>query len=195
MIAGIESSLRRWSEGVPQTRYEIRQVRRRLLTDADMERIAEKFELDWVAAFEDRLIQIRWCVIHGDLHGSNVLTSNSGQAVVVDYGDVGEGPASLDPITLELALLCHPQSPIRGGNWPTAENCEHWGDLDRYLVDCPCAEYVRSCREWAQRLAAGNREIAACAYSYLVRQLKYEDTDKGRVMSLLKGVKNLFEAT
>jgi hypothetical protein len=48
---------------------------------------------------------------------------------------------------------------------------------------------------WARRIAAGNREIAACAYSYLVRQLKYPDTDKPLALSLLVDVKAFFDAT
>jgi hypothetical protein len=35
--------------------------------------------------------------------GSNALISTLGcSAVLIDYGDVGDGPASLDPVTLEL---------------------------------------------------------------------------------------------
>jgi Ser/Thr protein kinase RdoA (MazF antagonist) len=53
--------------------------------------------------------QTCWACVHGDLHGSTALVSASGSAVVVDYGDVAEGPASLDPVTLELSLILHPQ--------------------------------------------------------------------------------------
>jgi hypothetical protein len=44
--------------------------------------------------------------------------------VIIDYGEVGEGTASLDPVTLELSLLFHPKGPLRPsgaafGAWPT----------------------------------------------------------------------------
>jgi len=194
-VQGVASALRRWSAGVPESRREICEVRRRLLSDADLDRVVEKYGLSWVPEFESKSIQMRWCIVHGDLHGSNVLTSSSGESVVIDYGDVSEGPVSLDPMTLELSLFFHPQSPLRGSNWPTSENCAHWGDLERYLVGCPCAAFIRECREWARRVAAGRREIAASAYSYLIRQLKYDDTDKALVRSLLDGVKTYFDAT
>jgi hypothetical protein len=69
------------------------------------------------------------------------------------------------------------------------------GDLDPYLVGCPVEEFVRECRAWAARVGAGQREIAAAAYSYLVRQLKYRDTNKELALALLDGVKRYYDAT
>jgi len=53
--------------------------------------------------------------------------------------------------------------------------------------------FVRELREWALRAAAGSRDVAASAYSYLIRQLKYGDTDKELVIALLKGVKAFYD--
>jgi hypothetical protein len=85
------------------------------------------------------------------------------------------------------------QLSLRG--WPSVEQARQWGALDVYLEGCPVAEFVRECRAWAGRAGAGQREVAAAAYSYLIRQLKYEDTDKDLSLALLEGVKRYYDGT
>jgi Ser/Thr protein kinase RdoA (MazF antagonist) len=80
----------------------IRDVRQRILSDDALDRILEEFSLPWVREFEQKSIQTKWCCIHGDLHGCNVLVKTDGLSIIIDYGDVEPGPASLDPVTLEL---------------------------------------------------------------------------------------------
>lgn len=191
VIRSVEDATVRWIDGVPQTRRPVREIRQRLLDDASFNQVREKFNLDWIAEFEAREFQAKWACCHGDLHGCNVLVSPTDVALI-DYGDVGDGPASLDPVTLELSLLFHPDAPERAGSWPSADQAKSWGDLDAYLEGCPYPEFVRQCRNWALRVAAGNREVAVSAYSYLARQLKYEDTDKDRALALLEGVRSFF---
>lgn len=194
IIRSIEGATARWIDGVPETRRSVREMRQRLLTDESLNQIGETFNLDWIADFEARDIQARWACCHGDLHGCNVLVSQA-QVALIDYGDVDRGPASLDPVTLELSLLFHPDSPDRTGLWPSADQARRWGDLDAYLEDCPFPEFVRECRNWALRVAAGNREVAVSAYSYLARQLKYDDTDKDRTLALLDGVRLFYDGS
>lgn len=54
---------------------------------------------------------------------------------------------------------------------------------------------VRKCREWTMNVAAGSRNIAATAYSYLLRQLKCEDNNRVRVLDLLKGARAYHETS
>ena len=192
VIRSVETTTARWIDGVPETRRTIRQIRQRLLSDEALDQIRNTFDLDWIQDFESRDIQARWACSHGDLHGRNILVSPDGTALI-DYGDVGEGPASLDPVTLELSLLFHPDSPDTAGAWPSPEQARGWGDLDLYLEGCPFPQFVRECRAWALRAAAGKREVAASAYSYLVKQLKYEDTNKDLALALLHGVRAYFD--
>ena len=193
VIRGIETAMERWTAGVPETRMTIAQIRRRLLCDSLLNDVRDEFNLDWVVEFEAREIQVRWVCSHGDLHGKNIFLSPN-RTELIDYGDVGDGPASLDSITLELSLLFHPDSPGRSGSWPSPEQARAWGDLENYLNSCPFPAFVRECRSWALRLAAGRREMAASAYSYLARQLKYGDTDKQLALTLLEGVRRLYDA-
>jgi CheY-like chemotaxis protein len=111
LVRNIEAATGRWLEDVAESRKTIREVRRRLLNDSDQAEILKTFPIPWALEFESRKIQMRWAYVHGDLHGSNLLIASDGEIVLIDYGDVGEGPASLDPVTLELSTLFHPQAP------------------------------------------------------------------------------------
>ncbi len=177
-----------WREQVPQTRHTVREIRRVLLSDEDLRKIQQKHTLLWINDLEARQLQVRWCPIHGDLHGKNVLVAGDGSVVVIDYGDVAEGPACIDPVTFELSLLFHPDGPFKNSGWPKLEQAGSWGDLDKYLVSCPDAELVRSIRAWTEQVATGRREVAAGAYAYLVRQLKYPDNNPALIIALLEGV-------
>ena len=194
VIPNVEAAMVQWIEGVPETRRNIREIRRRLLSDESLGEVRETFDLDWIQEFENRNIQARWGCSHGDLHGCNILVSSAGVALI-DYGDVCDGPASLDPVTLELSLLFHPDAPDRAGAWPSAEQARKWGNRKAYLEGCPFPHFVRECRDWALRVGAGAREVAASAYSYLVRQLKYDDTDKDRALALLDGVRSFYDGS
>jgi len=194
IIRNIEKATAPWVENVPESRITIKQLRQRLLSDELFFQVTTEFDLEWASDFEEHLIQTRWACIHGDLHGCNILISKHGEVNLIDYGDVGDGPAGLDPISLELSLLFHPDGVGSSDSWPTIEQAENWGNLDVYLVNCSFPEFVRELREWALRIAAGSRDVAASAYSYLIRQLKYPDTDKKLAVALLKGVKAFYEA-
>ena len=190
-ICRVEAAMTPWIDGVPETSTTVAELRRRQIDDQSLEQLRNELGLNWIQEFETRAVQARLGCCHGDLHGSNILVTPSG-VQLIDYGDVGPGPASLDPVTLELSLLFHPDAPDKDSAWPSLEQAKNWGDLAAYLDTCPFPEFVRECRAWAFRAAAGQREVAASAYSYLVRQLKYDDTDKDRAIALLDGVRNHF---
>jgi CheY-like chemotaxis protein len=192
LIKQIENFLSRWATNV-ESRRQIAEIRRRLMDDVTYQKFSQ--DIQWADAFERNVIQVKWGCAHGDLHGLNVLVSNTGVPTLIDYGDVGDGPSSIDPITLELCLFFHPQAPLKASEWPTKLQAKQWGDLDAYLIGCPYPEFVKACREWALRVAAGDREIAAVAYSYLVRQLKYPEVDKERVFALIEGVMAFYDQT
>ena len=181
-----------WSAGVPETRQLIQTLRQRAINDAAFARVRGEIPFQWIEEFERRNIQIKLTCCHGDLHGKNVLAALDGSPVLIDYGDVGDASASWDPITLELSLLFHTDGPLRNSEWPTEEDALNWGDIDLYVKNCPMPRFVRACRAWANITAAGNREVAACAYSYLVRQLKYEN-DRKKIFPLIAGAKKLFD--
>lgn len=186
-VAATADALAGWSNGRNQERRSIASIRGQWVSDEWAGKLHADYGLTWAAEFESRQIQTRWCCVHGDLHGENILVSREGGVLVIDYGDVGFGSAAYDPMTLELSAVLQ-DNPTRGPDWPTADVCRQWHDLDAYLVGCPMPEFIRACRAWSEKLMVGRRELAACAYSYLLRQLKYRDTDKDRILALLEGV-------
>ena len=191
----LEAMTSRWSLNFPQTQKTVAEIRRRVLNDADKTEILSRHDLPWVDNFEAGVVQTIWCCVHGDLHGENALAAKDGRAVLIDYGDVEEGPRCLDPISLEFSLLFHPKSPFLNGSWPTPDQARTWAALDEYLVGCPTPHFVRAVRSWAVRAAAGQRELAATAYAYFLRQLKYDTTDGERAKALLEGARNLWRQT
>ena len=194
-FSGVKDGLRGWRDAAAQGMHSIREMRQKLLPDEVRDSVLARHPLDWADRFEARQVPVRWGCVHGDFHGGNVLLSAAGEPAIIDYGDVGEGPVSLDAIALEFSLFFHPNGPCKQGSWPTAEQAENWDNLEQYLVNCHYPEFVRNCREWSIEMAAGSRERAAVAYAYLLRQLKYEDTDADLALRLLRGAKNLYDST
>lgn len=178
-----------WRRGVIQSRKTIAEVRSRLLNDAKAEDVINKYGLDWARSLEERRVQVHWCCIHGDLHGGNILVDDQDQPILIDYGDVGDGPASLDWVSLELSTLFHPDGCARRGEWPSLEDCRAWPDVAVFSRTSALAPLISACRQISQEAGAGPREIAASAYAYLLRQLSYVDTDKESVLALLEGVR------
>ena len=122
---------------------------------------------------------------HGDLHGFNVLCARSGDAVVIDFGNVGPAPSCVDPIVLELSILFHKDSPFQDHQWPTDEQAEAWFDLDEYLLGCPVPDFIKACRGWATE-ASLSTDLPPVVYAEAVRQLKYQDTNHERALGIAR---------
>lgn len=182
-----------WHKRSVQERKTIRDIRRTLLSDDNFHRITKQYSICDANEFEDRSLQCKISCIHGDLHGENVLVSQEKDgSTLIDYGDVMQGCSILDPLTLECSFLFHEKSPYK--NWPTLEAIKHWNSLEDYLIDCPYSDEIRFCREWIQEIGVNNnRELAACLYSYALRQLKYDDTDKEKALALIHKSFELFD--
>lgn len=104
--------------------------------------------------------------------------------MVIDYPDTGGAFASLDPIALELSTIFHKDAPDRAG-WPTEAQAGQWTDLDAFCMGSAYELFIRACRAWAESVAASPQEVLAVAYSYALRQLKYDDTDKALVRAIV----------
>lgn len=178
-----------WTGSLPEAPRTVGDVRRRLLSDDKTRDLVARYGLEWVAEFEDHPVQVRWGCVHGDLHGGNILVGQRAQPILIDFGDIGHGPAALDAITLELSAIFHPDHASECGEWPTPEQASRWCDIDAYSTGAPHAAFVRSCRSWATQVAAGGREISAAAYSYVLRQLKYDETRKDVALALLEAIR------
>ncbi len=180
-----------WQQAKSHTRISIQEIRRNLVSDKNASVVFSEFKLDWAESFEAMEIQINSSFYHGDLHGENVLVdTEKGLTTLIDYGDINQGPITIDPITLECSFLFHPNG-IIDSEWPKIENLENWEDIEKYSDGCPVADEIHFCREWANEVKGSNRELAASLYSYALRQLKYGDTDKEIALSLLSASRRI----
>ena len=159
-------------------------LRARRIVDAELQPHLDGTLPEQIALVEQRPLQLRCCNQHGDLHAGNVLVNAEGIPLVIDYGDVGIAPAGLDAVILELGLLFHPKSPLRGHEWVNPTQIRKWRDLDTYVLGCPAAPFVIACRQWALQCATPE-QVVALAYSHALRQLKYPDVDSSIAASVV----------
>ncbi|MGO6724524.1 phosphotransferase [Rhizobium ruizarguesonis] len=193
-VAATALALGDWSTGKTQTRRTVADIRACRVSEETAKELQATYGLDWAAEFEGKALQTRWCCVHGDLHGENILVAEDAKIMIIDYGDIAMSAASYDPVSLELSAVLQQNDTISSA-WPNQAACHQWHDLDAYLENCPIPGFIRACREWSTAVAAGRREIAASAYTYLLRQLKYSDTDKERILALLEGVRACMAST
>ncbi len=186
--------LARWTTSSRRELRSIGDIRRELVGDQTMQvKCAPQLrELDW-ETFERRNVNVNICSQHGDLHGHNVLVSDHGQPVLIDYGDVRTSTASLDFTVLELSLLFHPVNVVADTDWPPVEHAQQWPDINRYADGSPFGPFVTACRTAGLAAAAGRREVYANAYAYAARQLKYDDTNKAIAIAIIRGIIRAFD--
>lgn len=192
MLETLWSFLSPFQDGIKETQSHVEAVICLDISQDQLAALIDEFEIGELRSILSRKVQCRECVTHGDLHGLNILVDDQNRPTVIDLGDFGDRPAPFDWLTLELSLIFHLKGPARESEWPTIEQCKSWGDIEAYTIDCPFPDFVRKCRTLTKRSEAGPRETAACAIAYLVRQLKYEDTDKKRAIALLQGIISTF---
>jgi hypothetical protein len=101
---------------------------------------------------------------------------------------VAYGPTPLDPVSLELSLLFHPDAPKWESDWPLNDQLARWADFEVYEQDCPFPQFIRTCREWAVEVARGNRDVFACAYAYAASQARFKASDPARLTQLARGL-------
>lgn len=192
-LAGVTEKRRPWIDAKSEQRMTISEIRRTILKDADATALAEEYGLEWLAEFEARQVQVNWGCIHGDLHGENILLDQDSAPVFIDYGDVREGPLALDWMTLECSALFHPGAPAFGLDPGDRVDPTNWQDPATYSSLPNLQEYFTQCRAGAAEEGLRPRELVAASYSYVLRQLKYPDTDKGLALLLLQELRQKFD--
>lgn len=169
----LRGRLNEWVRDTPTVVKSLSEMRRGLISDLKL------MEANGSSAPERGIeVAVRQSMVHGDLHGANVLVTPQGEPTLIDYGEVRRANAALDPVTLELSIVFHPAMAGGLGAWPTEQQCAGWSDLDAYCLGCPVEDFVRACRAWARDVAAGDPEILASAYAYATRQTKYRESTR-----------------
>lgn len=178
---------RDWYSGAELHEETVQDLRRRIVSDRDLLSCLDAGEVDELRSVERIRIASGICMQHGDLHGLNVLVDSRSEPVVIDYADVGQSNPALDPVTLELSAVFHPDAQAARAGWPDEDTISSFLDLNAYLPGCPYPNYVRACRSWAEQARASEGEWHASVWAYAARQLKYRNpTD--RIARALMGV-------
>lgn len=175
-----------WHSGRQVEKLRVSTIRRSLIGDVDLDQIGGHLEGINLAPVEMIEIYAARCVQHGDLHCANVLFDDSLRPMVIDYPSIKRSFASLDPINLELSTIFHRDAPACTA-WPSEAQVENWADIDQFCSGSPYEAYLRACRTWALDIAGSQQEVWAVAYSYALRQLKYNDTDKALARAIIRG--------
>jgi CheY-like chemotaxis protein len=171
-VEELRENLRPWHEHPTPVTRTIADIRRLFVSEARLGALPPG--INWRdAALEGASVNINEAPAHGDLHGGNVLVNPDGRPILIDFGRVDSATNAVDPVTLELSAVLHPDASIELRNWPTTAQAEHWDDLEAYLDGCPIREYVCECRKWATDASRGDREIDAVVFAYALRQLLY----------------------
>ncbi|EJL6834396.1 response regulator [Vibrio cholerae] len=190
----IKSMLGPWHSNSRYERKTIREIRQQLVSDEKAEILFSKYNLTNAQLFESQNVHCKISCTHGDFHGENILLNvPSKKATLIDYGDICESVSIIDPLTLECSFLFHPATKDELSNWPSKHNLENWENIEVYVDGCSFERSIKFCRHWINEIGVGNRELAACLYSYSLRQLKYEDTNKEFAVSLINSAYRLYQ--
>jgi CheY-like chemotaxis protein len=181
----VQTFLSPWHASAAAEQCKVAEVRAMFVRD---ERLSELLIADMIATeAESRSVQVRSAPCHGDLHGDNVLVNGTLQPMLIDFGRVRAGVNAIDPVTLELSAVLHPRAGIEFDGWPSTDQAANWNDLSTYTEGCPIASFVRACREWAQEISRGEREIDAVVYGFALRQLLFPEVNRDLAIAYSQG--------
>lgn len=170
VVESLKGNLSRWSENAVAVTWTLETIRREHAPDDVLtHRALAGLPL---SREETRSVAINLGTGHCDAHGGNVLVDGSGHPMPIDYARASETSVVFDPVTLELAAVCHPDA-LAGPGWPTDDQWSSWFDLETFVASSPIEAYVRACRRWANDVKRGDRELLSCAYTYMLRQSQY----------------------
>lgn len=110
---------------------------------------------------------------HGDLHPGNIVVRDA-EAVLIDFDSEVIASRLVDPLTLLLSLLFHPDSPVRSGQWPSPDACMALGHED-FFQGCTVPAWTRAVWDWVANTQTGEREFWAVVLGFAARQLEFPD--------------------
>lgn len=111
---------------------------------------------------------------HCDLHPSNVLV-DGGDPVLIDFDSNRPAAALIDPVSLLIGSLAHPESLLGGERWPTVEEIDRTFGGPKFGAEHSAEVWFSSLWTWMTSNSSGPREFWALALAASMRQLAYED--------------------
>ncbi len=190
VIQKVRASLERWNSARDVLRVSVGDVRKAKLSDENFEEIIKRYGIEELRDIESIHVSASVSCIHGDLHGGNILVNKTGAPVLIDFGDVESGYTGLDPITLEMSLIFHPDCVLSGISKEIRTFLEHWPIIDGYCQNNPFGDVVKYCRDWAYDISGDDRSVLAAGYAFAIRQLKYDTVNPDDTIALIMRIAN-----
>jgi CheY-like chemotaxis protein len=175
-----------WRAGATAKTADLGALRRDLVSDGSVEELDYDEEFDFHEV-ESQSVNYRAAVAHHDLHGGNALVDNDGRPLLIDFEHVSVGNPCIDPVTVELCPLFHPDAEIDLQEWPSVEQARNWHDLRQFIDGCPIPRFVEACRSWLSHLQRAERDRDAAVYSYALSQLSHSVGRREVAEALLAG--------
>ncbi|WP_192552551.1 response regulator [Pseudomonas sp. IzPS59] len=195
VIEKVRFSMERWSAARNVSRVKIGDIRRAKLSDENFEELIAKNQIEDIKDIEEFFVNASVSCTHGDLHGANVLVNQARIPVLIDFGDVGFGYTGLDPITLEMSLIFHPDSVASKVSHEMRSFIDKWPNIDGYCQDNPFGEVIKFCRDWAYDISGDDKSVLAAGYAFAMRQLKYDTVGSDETVALIKRIVESIRAT
>lgn len=170
-----------WHENSATVSTTVGELRRKRLPDSYL--VGLPIDSNILRKIEETPVSFEQVVVHGDLHGENILLGSSNRPLLIDFGDSGFGYSPVDPITLELSLFFNMKGPGRDAKFEAGIDWSSWPDVDTCYGNSPLAEFAAACRDWAHQVADA-QSIIAFAYAHSIRQLKYGDVNHTIALSI-----------
>lgn len=194
VIQKVRASLERWNTAREVSKVSVGDVRRVKLSDEIFEEIIKQYGIEELRDIESIEVNASVSCIHGDLHGGNILVNQTETPVLIDFGDVGHSYTGLDPITLEMSLIFHPDCIASGVSKEILTFLKHWPLIDGYCHENPYRDIIKYCREWAYDISGDDRSVLAAGYAFAIRQLKYDDISSDDTIELIIRIANALKA-
>lgn len=179
----IEGAVAHWNMGGDPIVSTVGDLRRAHLSDEATGEL--RIELSEFEDVETMTLTYPTNVIHGDLHGENVLVRADLGPLLIDFAYTEVGPSVTDAVTLEMSLLFHPGSPLAESHLANIR-FEDWVS-GHYLPDDTYQPFVDQCRSWALR-SGDEFAFLAFAYAHALRQMKHDNVPRTRCLSIARGI-------
>ncbi|MEI8602528.1 hypothetical protein P4S55_17720 [Shewanella sp. PP-Sp27a-2] len=184
--------LSNWTELKAPQQLSVGDIRRFLCSDKKFNdcSLAEQLTGLNIHDFESKVLRSNISIQHADLHGMNILLSESNSPIVIDYGDIKSCSSVIDPITLELSHYFHPKMCHKIER--NLELASQWFNDDAIFLFNSNPTTALFLRKWSRDNSFLRSDYIAGVYAYAMRQLTYDDIDKDFAKALIKAAINEF---
>ncbi|MDP4537973.1 hypothetical protein Q3O60_17470, partial [Alkalimonas collagenimarina] len=184
ILQQLQGILNTWTNSKAVKQVSVGDIRRLVCPEQkfdDLIEVRQRLNLD---EFEKKVLNANFSIQHADLHGLNILVSKELNPILIDYGDIKYAPSVLDIVTLELSQYFHPAH--REHTIPDIDLINNWFNGETFVSLNKFPRVAEFLRQWKSENCFMEREYVATVYSYALRQLSYEGTNKEIAIRLIE---------